>query len=200
VSDRSVAEVERRLMASRPSRVADPARLRRRAATAVLLRDGGEGAELLLLRRVEREGDPWSGDVACPGGWQHEGGTLVDSALREAHEEVALPSSQARLIRALDDRPGWPWSRWLDFAVRPHVFEVTGDLDLRPEPREVASIRWIPLARLVRPDARRRFLWTWKPPGFPVRVPLLMPRIVVDDYDVWGMTLDVLRDLFARIE
>lgn len=165
----------------------------------MLLRDGEEGAEVLLLRRVERDGDPWSGDVACPGGWRQDGETLVEAALREANEEVALPPDQARFVAPLDDRPGWPWSRWLDFAVRPHVFEVTGELELRPQPEEVASIRWVPLTRLAHPDVRERFLWSWRPPGFPVRVPLLMPRVVVDDYDVWGMTLDVLRDLMRRI-
>ena len=39
-----------------------------RAAVAIVLRQGDPGLEFLLIKRAEREGDPWSGQVALPGG------------------------------------------------------------------------------------------------------------------------------------
>jgi 8-oxo-dGTP pyrophosphatase MutT (NUDIX family) len=65
----------------------------RQAAVAAVLRappDGGD-AEILLMRRAERHGDPWSGHMAFPGGRREEGdATLLDTAIREAREEVGL--------------------------------------------------------------------------------------------------------------
>ena len=40
----------------------------RQAAVAMLLTDTATGPEVLFIRRAEYEGDPWSGDVAFPGG------------------------------------------------------------------------------------------------------------------------------------
>ena len=41
---------------------------RKSASVAVIFRNGQEDEEVLLIRRAEREGDPWSGQVAFPGG------------------------------------------------------------------------------------------------------------------------------------
>ncbi len=39
-----------------------------RAAVAIVLREGAKGIELLLIRRSEHPDDPWSGQMAFPGG------------------------------------------------------------------------------------------------------------------------------------
>jgi 8-oxo-dGTP pyrophosphatase MutT (NUDIX family) len=70
-----------------------------RAAVALVLRrrcasDGNTGVaastttELLLIRRAVSERDPWSGDVALPGGKVEEGETDLEAAIRECKEEV----------------------------------------------------------------------------------------------------------------
>lgn len=70
----------------------------RRAAVALVLRrrraaDGNGVAassttELLLIRRAVSERDPWSGDVALPGGKVEAGETDLEAAIRECKEEV----------------------------------------------------------------------------------------------------------------
>ena len=40
----------------------------KRAAVAITLRSGAQGPEVLLMQRVERAGDRWSGQVSFPGG------------------------------------------------------------------------------------------------------------------------------------
>src|SRR5687767_9515898 len=57
----------RRALASRPSEPVTPA-LSSRAAVALILRDGKAGIELLFIRRAEHPQDPWSGQMAFPGG------------------------------------------------------------------------------------------------------------------------------------
>src|SRR5207249_10282608 len=61
------------------------------AAVMRLLREGGQGLEVLLGERRKREGDPWSGQVGLPGGRHHEeDGTLLSTAIRETREEVVI--------------------------------------------------------------------------------------------------------------
>jgi 8-oxo-dGTP pyrophosphatase MutT (NUDIX family) len=46
---------------------------------------------LLLIRRAERSGDPWSGQVGLPGGRRDpDDATLLSTAVREAVEEVGV--------------------------------------------------------------------------------------------------------------
>jgi ADP-ribose pyrophosphatase len=56
------------------------------AAVGVLLREG----KILLIKRVERRGDPWSGQVAFPGGRWKPGEDLLGTAVREVQEEVGV--------------------------------------------------------------------------------------------------------------
>src|SRR4029077_2882857 len=84
ISDRAVTSIDallelpdvRRLraaLAARPGVRIDADDVRRLAAIALVLRPGvGVGMEgdpeLLMIKRAEAEGDPWSGHIACPGG------------------------------------------------------------------------------------------------------------------------------------
>ncbi|MDP5071772.1 MAG: NUDIX domain-containing protein, partial [Congregibacter sp.] len=74
----------------RPSRKWLKGIMKRAAVALVLqLRDGELG--VLMIRRAEREGDPWSGQMAFPGGRMDKtdaNGYAV--AVRETHEEVGL--------------------------------------------------------------------------------------------------------------
>src|SRR6266403_5743366 len=45
----------------------------RPAAVALVLLEGPQGLEILLIKRAERGDDPWSGQIALPGG-RYEGG------------------------------------------------------------------------------------------------------------------------------
>ncbi len=61
-----VATVERALGAHAPV-LAERKPGERGAAVAAILRDRPDGAEVLLIRRAARVGDPWSGHMAFPG-------------------------------------------------------------------------------------------------------------------------------------
>src|SRR5215471_21768996 len=87
-----------------------PATLRgdeRFAAVAAILRDREGEAEVLLIRRAQKTGDPWSGHMAFPGGRQDPSDLdLLHTAVRETQEEVGLELSPGRnLIGRLDDLP-----------------------------------------------------------------------------------------------
>ena len=94
----------------------------RRAAVALVLAPSSTGdatLSLLLVRRSEREGDPWSGHMALPGGHAHpEDADLLHTARRETLEEVGVDLLGAELLGRLDDVSPM---RSSDMTVRPFV-------------------------------------------------------------------------------
>jgi len=118
------------------------------AAVALVL--APEPASILLIRRAEREADPWSGQMALPGGRRDRGDdALLQTALRETREEVGLQLAAEHLIGALDDVA--PRTSMLPpIMVRPFVFTLPAQKPLRLN-REIAHAAWIPLESLLRP-------------------------------------------------
>src|SRR5450432_2248558 len=90
------AELGRR----QPQRTSDPGRPQ--AAVALLLVPGPD--RLLLSRRAERAGDPWSGHLALPGGRYDAGDVdLLATAIRETEEETGVRLEREWCRAELDD-------------------------------------------------------------------------------------------------
>lgn len=161
-----------------------------RAAVAVLLRPGDEGLELLLIRRAEREGDPWSGHVALPGGReQADDAGPAHTAARETHEEVGIDvRAGGRLLGPL--APVWPQSaRAPGIVVRPFVFAVPARVETVPN-HEVDAVVWIPLHELMGPGAVTEHLLEIE--GIE---PMRFPAFGARGYVVWGLTHRILTTL-----
>lgn len=145
-----------RLSARRPVEVeqepADQAVPPQLAAVAVILAPGPDS--VLLIRRAEREGDPWSGHVGLPGGrLDPADADLCVTAMRETVEEVGCTLSRDDLIGALDDVwPRTPPPRLI--VVRPFVFWLPKRPVLSPN-REVADAFWVSLGELRDPTIYR---------------------------------------------
>jgi 8-oxo-dGTP pyrophosphatase MutT (NUDIX family) len=160
------------------------------AAVAVILAPDPDS--ILLIRRAEREGDPWSGHMALPGGRQDPTEpNLVTTAIRETAEEVGLALAIKHLIGSLDDvvprTPSLP-----PIAVRPYVFALDHRPGLRLNP-EVASARWVPLDLLLHPD-------TYHSVQLEIRGESReFPAYRLDDSVVWGMTERILSSLFEHL-
>jgi len=181
------AERVRATLASRdPERVERPEA--RRAAVAVLITGGAEPA-VLLIKRQKRLGDPWSGQMAFPGGFSSPvDGSLETTARRETEEETGIALSEAGvLLGVLDDvSPRTPYLPPL--VVTPYVFLVAEELATHPGP-EVATAFWLRVRDLFDPGLRK--LFRLKLPG-EVRE---FEAIVIGDYTIWGLTERVLQQL-----
>jgi len=166
----------------------------RLAAVALLLRPGPSDAlELLLVKRAEWEGDPWSGHVALPGGRRENvDATLEDTAVRETAEEIALDVRRRGVVLGtLDDlSPRTPTLP--PIIVRPYVFAVERDVEVTPSP-ELQAAFWISLAQLRDPALRAEATVVVR--GVERRV----PSFRFGDYTVWGMTERILLSLLELL-
>ena len=132
-----------------------------------------------------------AGQISFPGGTLDASDKgLIDTALREAHEEISLPPPLVRVMGSL-----LPVRSPAGFIVQPIVGIVGGDIltELRPDPAEVDSIFILPLAHICQPD------------NFS-----LVPRqtnghdnsywvVSHPEHHIWGLSARVLNDLRQRI-
>lgn len=167
----------------------------RKAAVAAILRGAGAGTEILLIRRAERPGDPWSGHMAFPGGHVEPGERMLDAALRETREEIGLDlEAHGRLIGRLDHARAIARGRRLDMIIAPYVFELTGPLPPFTPNHEVAEVVWAPLAPMLAGDTHT--ILEHEMNGEQHR----FPGYDVDGRVVWGLTYRMLGTLFAVLE
>jgi 8-oxo-dGTP pyrophosphatase MutT (NUDIX family) len=79
---------------------------RTRAAVAMILRQCSEDMEMLFIERAADERDPWSGNLAFPGGKVEPGEEPRQAAERETDEEIGLDLGAARFLGRLADIGG----------------------------------------------------------------------------------------------
>jgi len=163
----------------------------RRAAISAVLREAGPDLEVLLIRRAIREGDPWSGHMALPGGhFSPTDADLLRTALRETREEVGLDLELGgEYLGRLDDFV--PAQRF-DISVRPFVFSITSPAELALGD-EVDEALWVPLLPLIGGARRTSFELVHEGRK------LTLPGWDIDGRVVWGLTYRVLTLLFERL-
>jgi len=173
-----------------PAAFPDPEAVARRAAVAVVI---GPEDELLFIRRAEREGDPWSGDMAFPGGREepHDPSPRA-TAERETFEEVGLDLAGARFLGALPPMTTPLRLPTKSFGIHPYVFRLDAWPALRTS-EEVAAIHRFGLHRMLAGEGRGEF--TWRGHG----VERVLPCVRLDGTFVWGLTLRVVDDLLERL-
>jgi 8-oxo-dGTP pyrophosphatase MutT (NUDIX family) len=177
-----------RSLAEHPSMVVEAEETVRRAAILLTLRARADGEpELLMIKRAEAEGDPWSGHIACPGGrMEPEDGDLAVTAVRETREETGVDVARdGRLLGHLDDL--YPRTPTLPpIVIRPYVALVRADVSIVPS-HEVAAAFWVPLSALA-----ERGAWTTATvmAGGIARTVQVFQH---GEYTVWGLTERALR-------
>jgi 8-oxo-dGTP pyrophosphatase MutT (NUDIX family) len=160
-----------------------------RAAVALILREDPPATEFLAIHRSEREGDPWSGHMAFPGGRQHtEDRDLYATAARETLEEVGIDlESAAEPIGRLDDLRAIGGGRRLDLVISPCVYVLRTQVTPILNPTEVQKALWVPLTKLHHPDTRGTYRYEVN--GLETH----HEAFVLEGHVIWGLTYRILQ-------
>ena len=166
----------------------------RKAAVALIFRLGKNDAlELLFIKRAEYAGDPWSGQIAFPGGRVEAGdASLAETAIRETREETGIDlTREGMMIGVLDDlRPRTV--RLPAIMVRPYValLDRTEPLELSPE---VALSFWLPFAAMALAES-------WHEETVLTRGIQINARVFRHhEHVIWGMTERILAQLLRLL-
>jgi 8-oxo-dGTP pyrophosphatase MutT (NUDIX family) len=159
----------------------------RQASVAVIL-DNPEAPSVLLIKRADRVGDPWSGQVAFPGGKAQEWDmSLRETAIRETREELGIDlgeeASFLGYFTSFRTHTG-------TLDVFPAVFLLTKGVEVRPN-EEVSSYRWVKLRELMSDQSRTSHRIE---AGGQTRE---TPAYLVGDYAVWGLTHRIISSLLG---
>jgi 8-oxo-dGTP pyrophosphatase MutT (NUDIX family) len=167
----------------------------RQAAVAIILRQFDDVSEVLFIKRAEKDGDPWSGHMAFPGGHRDpEDASLVAAAVRETSEEIGLKLPPGSHLGALDHQHAQPRGRVLNMLIAPHVFAIEGDPEFTPN-HEVAEVVWAPLDELV---ANRLHDTETRPMA---GVPTIFNGYRLErGHFVWGLTYRILKSFFTTLD
>jgi 8-oxo-dGTP pyrophosphatase MutT (NUDIX family) len=151
-----------------------------------LYADGGRLHAVFTKRREDLRRHP--GEISFPGGrYEDADADLLQTALREAEEEIGLPADEVRVLGALQPTP----TIVTGYAVYPFVGVIDPGRAWTLSPREVESVLEFSLEDLRAGYGRRRLLRR----GLPIRT----DTYVVGDDLIWGATARILADLFDRI-
>jgi 8-oxo-dGTP pyrophosphatase MutT (NUDIX family) len=159
----------------------------REAAVTLIVRPR-EQLELLLIKRAVRETDPWSGQMALPGGRRGpEDADLLDTALRETAEETGVDvACYGRVIGALDEIA--PRNRRLPpIVIAPFVAAVPPGTLAVADGHEVETTLWIPVPALRDDAAVSEILIELQEEGS-----RSFPSLVYQEHVIWGLTHRIL--------
>jgi 8-oxo-dGTP pyrophosphatase MutT (NUDIX family) len=163
------------------------------AAVLVPIFERGDELHIVYIRRSDHVASH-RGQVAFPGGRVDPAdATLLDAALREAHEEVGIHPSIVEVIGAFPTMQ----TTTSGIVVAPFVGVIPFDAPLRPQLSEVAQIFDVPLTALRDPKFRGDY--EWKSDG-PASRSSKFPAILYGGQTIWGLTLRITLNLLDLID
>ena len=171
-----------------PSLTPPPGTVHRPAAVLVpVVAHPGE-ATILLTRRASHLRDH-SGQIAVPGGKMDAAdASPLETALREAEEEIGLDRSLVRPLGYLS-----PYQSSSGYRILPVLGLVEPGLPLALNPQEVEAAFEVPLAFLMTEANHQRHARDWKGS---LRHYFAMPY---GEHYVWGVTAGILRNMYERL-
>lgn len=144
--------------------------------------------EIILTKRASHLRHH-AGQISFPGGRQEShDNSIIDTALREAEEEIGLDRKVVNIVGQLT-----PLHTISGFYVNPIIGFVTETTLLTADTNEVAEIFNVPLSYLLSSPNHFKIPVYHKKQSYPVH---FMPY---QQYNIWGATASILSDLMSQI-
>jgi 8-oxo-dGTP pyrophosphatase MutT (NUDIX family) len=156
------------------------------AAVALLLKPKRNDFDLLLVKRVKNPSDPWSGQMALPGGKREPKDTsLKDTVMRETLEETGIALDHCRFLGALNAVRSEPKP---SFKILPFVVLLADEPKLKLNKAELEMFIWVPYEEIVQSKGIVEFSFG------------KVPAYILADAIVWGVTYKILTKFIKTVE
>lgn len=138
-----------------------------------------------LTKRATYKG-AHSAQVSFPGGKAEPGEGAIETALREAEEEIGIHQDDVHVIGQLSNFDVIP----SNFLVTPIVAALDYVPVFKPDPREVDKIIYAEISDIIREDAilEDEILAAGQ-------YPMIAPHFLIENEIVWGATAMMLNEL-----
>lgn len=122
------------------------------AAAVIVVIATNELEQRIVLTRRSQEVEHHKGEICFPGGVKDSQDTnLLETALREAHEELGISATDVEILGAL----GTVCPMTTPFIIHPYVGLIPYPYVFEPNPSEVAEVLQVPLSHLQDPTNYR---------------------------------------------
>ncbi len=173
----------------RRPRVPPPGSDSRRAAVLVPILVEGEDARVVYTVRKDDLADH-AGQISFPGGSIESGDdSLMETALREAEEEIDLSPELVEVVGELEEMYILP----SNFRVSPFVGLLPPEAEMVLAPDEVEEIFTVSLATLAANETFQKVLWRRDGRDYEV------PVFAIGGRNIWGATAAMTAALLARL-
>ena len=161
-------------------------------SAAVLLPITDHGGPHILFTKKSESVPHHKGQFSFPGGiCEERDASRVETALREAWEEVRIPAESVEVLGLLDDTA----TRATPFVITPVVGVIRGPVEFKPDGREIERVIEVPLDLLRDPAIFRTEIWERSGEPHPVH----FYQVSVEDV-VWGATARILKQFLALVD
>jgi len=156
------------------------------SAVALLLKSKRNDFDLLLVKRVKNPSDPWSGQMALPGGKRApKDVSLKDTVMRETMEETGIKLDDCRFLGVLTAISSEPKP---EIKILPFIILLEDEPKLKLNKEELESFIWVPFEELVQSKGIVEFSFG------------KVPAYIFADTIVWGVTYRIMSNFIQAVE
>lgn len=165
----------------------------RKAGVLALLYPKHTDWHIVFIERPHHPDDRHSGQISFPGGKQENGDSnLANTALREAEEEIGVPTTMVHLLGNLTEL----YIPVSNFLVAPYVGFAEQQPRFSPQPSEVHAILEVPLKQFLLPSTQQKI-------DLKITDKLTLRQVPYFDIQnkvIWGATAMMLNELIEVVK
>jgi len=157
------------------------------ASVSLILLEDDHSLRLLFIQRAVRPGDPWSGDIAFPGGKGELGDSnKLTTSIRETKEEVGIYLQEEYCIGKL---PDISLESSHNFSISPYIFQLINNDKFNLDPEEVADCFWVDLSDFFNISNYSSSIVDFRGREYTA------PFVMINNKKIWGITYILLTEL-----